>query len=229
MKFKISLIAIISIMLSLTILSCQDDAELNYVSKNTQENDVINEDNFEKLKSRSLDDFNIENYNLLFQIDNNVDLRSINNILLDFEDSNENIHYKSVLGEHYHESYFQQLNSLLSYTKNIIQSDLFNPNSEIIEREIYVQKILRFVFLNSVDDTSITTLGDCEEHRAVCEQNALDNHTDRMVMCAATAAVAGILTGGPGAATGVLCAVGSGLQWENDMEACHDHYEICVN
>jgi hypothetical protein len=229
MKFKISLLALTSLMISFTILSCQDDAELNYVSKNNQESDVISEDDFEKLKSRSLDDFNIEDHNLLFQIDANVDLSSIHNILLDHEGSDENIDYESVLGEHYHESYFQQLNSLLSYSKNIIQSDLFNTNSEIIEREIYVQRILRFVFLNSVDDTSITTLGDCEEHRAVCEQNALDNHTDRMVMCAATAAVAGILTGGPGAATGVLCAVGSSLQWENDMEACHDHYEICVN
>lgn len=83
--------------------------------------------------------------------------------------------------------------------------------------------------MDSIDDT-LTTYGDCEEHRAVCRQNAHDNHSARMAACTIGAVVASIVTAGPGgAASWPICVTASGLQWENDMEACQDHYEICVN
>ena len=199
-----------------------------------EENQVISDTNFEILKANALSEYNSNDYHRIVKPSVNTTnyeeiIQKLNNnqnpnlTFTKFED------YKVILGKYYDEEYFNQLLALYQYSETLIQSDLFNENSTIEEREPYLIEVLEFVILSDLQNNIAYKSSNCAEHRTVCQNQAESTLGNTIAGCTGLAVVAGLLTGGVGAASWPVCMGAAGLQYDTDMEACQQHYEVCMD
>lgn len=229
---KIESRIILTFILSLTLIlfnACT--SEENSV---IEENQVISKENFELLKANALNEYNRNDFSKVTNpTPNTVNYEEIVEILnnegqqqrsADFDYSD----YESILGEYYDEEYFNQLSSLYEYSENIIQSDLFNENSTIQERESYLAEILEYVIVNDQESSIANRSSNCQGHLNVCEASAERTLGITIAGCTAGSVVAAIFTGGAGAAAWPVCMATAGFHYDNNMQTCQEHYEVCT-
>lgn len=218
---------LLTVLSFLLFQSCSDsiiDKSEEIVSKSL----IITDSNLEKLKNESLQTYANLDFSSIFEPDyENTNYEKILEIL-NQEQGIENIDYQTILGEYYEEKYFNQLSSLLEYSKNIILSDLFNSSSNIEEREVYLIDILTHVFLeNNKKNQSEKSTSSCLSYYNSCKAQAKRDHGTRLISCTGIATVAALYTGGAGALSWPICMVTSGFLYSSAMTGCSEAYDIC--
>jgi hypothetical protein len=227
-KIILSTIAIFSI---ITFNSCTNE-------ENTviDENQVISDTNFELLKVNALNAYNNNdfsrvvkpsvnsvNYTGIIETLENTQNRNANSTITNFED------YQDILGDYYDEEYFNQLLELYEYSETLVQSELFNENSTIEERESYLIEVLEYVILEDLESSFSNRSSNCGRHRTVCQNGAERTLGISIAGCTGLAVVAGIFTGGVGAASWPVCMGTAGFHYDSNMQTCQDHYEVCMD
>jgi hypothetical protein len=201
----------------LTIYSCTKEEEL-------VKSEVISIENLDKLKKKSLIEFNNIDLNGIY----NVDKTKLNNIysILKNYDSNElnKADIKNILGNNYDTVYFNSLDGLLNFSINLYKSNLFNTESTYNERKKYVEEILNYVLLEA-EYTKYITLS-CGPGYAPCIKKAERTHAVRMAAATASASLGMALVGwtgvGGAASAGgwVIAVVASGVLYQIDSDYC---------
>jgi hypothetical protein len=131
-------------------------------------------------------------------------------------------------GNSYNEEYFEQYQILYSFAMSIALTPEFNRLSTKDEKIKYIEDILVYSISNYAIRNGQDRSGDnCQAHYNVCVNAAEDALGVALGVCTGTAIIAGIVTGGPGAAVWPICAVGAGLQYDIAVGACADHLHIC--
>ena len=91
-------------------------------------------------------------------------------------------------------------------------------------------EILEYVILTGIDNNSTKSFSNnCSDHRTVCQNGAERTLGITIAGCTGGAVVAGLLTGGVGAATWPVCMATAGLNYDSNMQTCQEHYEVCMN
>jgi hypothetical protein len=222
LKFSIS-IFLFSIFLSLNSCSNEESESMEEVS------DVLSETNLELLKTQALDNFRSYDFSKIAKPQtDDVNYEKIIELLSPYSDTDEIINFERVLGEYYDREYFQQMFAFHQYSKEIIQSNLFNNNSSLEEREIYLENILTYVILENIENSELyLRSSNCSGQYGICSRSAERSHGIRLIGCTAGSAVAAIFTLGAGAAAWPICMATSGFLWDSDMTACSESYDLC--
>jgi len=222
LKFSIS-IFLFSIILSLNSCSNEESESMEEVS------DVLSEANLELLKTQALDNFiNYDFSKIVKPQTDDVNYEKIIELLSPYSNTDVIIDYESVLGEYYDREYFQQMFAFHQYSKEIIQSNLFNKNSSLQEREIYLEDVLTYVIVQNSENSQLyLRSSNCSGQYGICSRSAERSHGIRIGGCTATAVVAAIFTGGAGAAIWPICVATSGFLWDSDMTACSESFDLC--
>jgi len=231
LKLKSKILFSATIICSLIIFNSCSNEDNSIV----EENQIINDTNLELLKASALSTFNTKdfskivqpsvnttNYEGIIEVLNNTQNRNTNSNTMNFED------YEDILGEYYDEEYFNQLQGLFEYSIDLVQSDLFNENSTIEERESYLTEVLEYVIVNDTDSNLANRSSNCGAHRTVCQNGAERSLGITIAGCTAGSVVAAIFTGGIGAAAWPVCMATAGFHYDSNMQTCQEHYEVCT-
>jgi len=188
--------------------------------------EVISESNLETLKADALRDYDNYDFSLLISPNSNAtDYDLIISSLSPYED--EEINYKTILGQNYDNAYFNELASIYSFGEVIVNSNLFNKNTTLEDREPYLKEVLEYVLLNNLEDQIEGS--NCQGHLNVCQNGAERTLGISIAGCTALAVVGGIFTGGVGAASWPVCMATAGFHYDSNIQTCHEHYELCLN
>lgn len=239
LKKRITL-AILLICSVITYYSCSSDENFQ-IEKNL----TISDSNFELLKSNALNTYESNDFSYVLKPSTKVDKVNYESILEILNlPQNQNVSlstiniqdYKSqlkeMLGENYHEEYFNQLFGLYKYSETILRSDLFDKTSTLEQRKPYLQETLEFVFLNgskSAENSVNRITGECEDYYASCSTHAEDTLGILIAGCTVTAIFSGIFSGGIGSAVWVPCTILAGQNYDADMSRCGRDYAICTS
>jgi hypothetical protein len=117
---------------------------------------------------------------------------------------------------------------LFEYSIELVQSDLFNANSTIEERQPHLEEILTYVILNDINVNIANRSSNCSAYYNSCTNQAERDHGIRIASCTGGAVILAIFTGGAGAATWPVCMATSGYLYDSAMTGCSDNYEICT-
>lgn len=196
-----------------------------FVLKSSVTVKVISDKNLAILKEESLKEFQSLNLSSLYTP--NFDLSKANEILSKYSDKDlQTLDFELALGGNYDKTYFEDLDKLMNFTVKMYKSNLFEADSSLHLREEIVGVVLDYV----IDESYVARSGGCTKNYNICVRQAARSHSLRMGQVTAGAGLGMALAGwtGVGAAASaggwVIGMIGSGLQYEIDIEACRDFY-----
>ncbi|WP_405251038.1 hypothetical protein [Dokdonia sp. Asnod3-C12] len=220
MKKSLFLIGLILVVFA----SCSTDiTETELITENN--NSVITEKNLIDLKTTALKEFEENSYNLIFEYNKDLDFNRISKKIDSQENNVYSINLKSLEANELESQYLLQMNMLYNFGSSLINSNLFEENTTLENRKIYVEEILIDLFKNHyISKANNSIRSSCGPSYRRCLEHAETAHAIRMGGCVAAAVISGVVSGGIGSIVFVPCAVSSGLLFENDRSYCSDSH-----
>ena len=228
-KIVYALVFLVSL---LTVISCSNESthsidsnQSGMAMRQTRDGvEIISNENFEILRNEALHLFKSGDLHLIFS-EPGMDFQTSMDLIRESgEEDLERDDFQRILGENYNELYFENLGELMQITTNLYQSELFNSKASMDSRLPIIEEILIFVFENGIPVTAYS----CGDGYKPCVKKADAEHKKRMGVASASAGLTLLVSGGAGApfAIGgwVIGMIGSGAQYDIDMEYCFDKY-----
>lgn len=216
-----TLFALLLFIFLISFQSCNKDV--------VEDKEVITIENFELLKA------NTQNLiqRSLSSLDNTAKTTSVNfEQVLTILEQHEGFTYDelpTILGDLYNETYFTNLVILNEITMEVYNSDLFNENTAMEDRQPFVEDIIFYTLMNHnnilIDNFSSKAICHDPDRLTICEDKAKTDHGRRLASATATAGVVSFFgTPAAGAAVFVIASVASGYQYDADIDYCYEQF-----